>query len=179
MKMFCRNFNRKFLNQKGQALFEMILFLPFLLFLYTIYYTAGNSISGSINQQKAVRGYFYGTIKGNSYIVSMPELKSLGDSGIKRIGFNSVGWNEKLGSDNKSFAPCFKFSSLLKNSTTEECEGAERDEEESSRFIRLFTYYGVCGPSYLAVTDLIDSNAFYDIPPNGQTQIGSCTLGNN
>jgi hypothetical protein len=54
-----KNFKTKFLNQEGQAVFELLIFLPFLLFLYTIYYTAGNAINGSINQQKAVRGYFY------------------------------------------------------------------------------------------------------------------------
>lgn len=167
------------MNQNGQAIFEMILFLPFLLFLYTIYYTTGNSINGSINQQKSVRAYFYGLVKGNSYVVSLSDLRTFGDSGLKKIGFNSVGWNEKLGAGNRSFAPCFKFSSLLKNSSTEECEGDERDEEGSSRFIRLFTYYGVCGPTYIVTSDLIGGSAYYDIPPNVQTQIGSCTLGNN
>lgn len=176
--MFIKHFNSKFLNQKGQAIFEMILFLPFLLFLYTIYYTTGNSISGSINQQKAVRGYFYGSIKGNSYIVSLPELKMFGERGLKKVGFNSIGWNEKLGSDSKSFAPCFKFSSLLKNGSTEECDQSEREEEGSSRFIRLFTYYGVCGPSYIALSEL-EGNTYYDIPPNAQTQIASCNISNN
>jgi hypothetical protein len=166
-------------NQKGQAIFEMILFLPFLLFLYTIYYTAGNSISGSINQQKAVRGYLYNLIKGNSYIVNLNELKSFSGAGLKKVGFNSVGWNEKLEGGKNSFAPCFKFSSLLKNGSTEECDSSEREEEDSSRFIRLFTYYGVCGPTYIETTDIVSSNPYYDIPPNGQTQINSCHLENN
>lgn len=170
------NFSKKFLNQKGQALFEMILFLPFLLFLYTIYYTAGNSISGSINQQKAVRGYFYGIVKGNSYIVSLSELKEFSKGGLKRVGFNSVGWKERF-EGKESIAPCFKFSSLLKNGSTEECEGKEREEEGSSRFIRLFTYYGVCGPNYIESD--AQGSAYYDIPSNTQTQIASCTLSAN
>lgn len=171
-------FNKTFLNQKGQALFEMILFLPFLLFLYTIYYTSGNAMSGSINQQKAVRGYFYGSLKGNSYVNSLSDLNQFAGSGLKKIGFNAIGWNEKFDGRN-SFAPCFKFSSLLKNGMTEECEGDDRDEESSSRFIRLFTFYGVCGPSYIVSTEPVDGKAYFDIPPNAQTQIGSCTLGNN
>lgn len=171
------NFHKKFLNQKGQALFEMILFLPLLLFLFSIYYTVGNSISGSINQQKAVRGYFYATIKGNSYIISLADLKEFVNSGMKKIGFSALGWNEKLDGDKKSLAPCFKFSSLLKNGSTEECESDQRQEEGSSRFIRLFTYYGVCGPAYHVTNDKVPGGAtYYDIPPNTQTQIGSCNI---
>lgn len=169
----------KIKDQKGQALFEMIIFLPFLLFLYTIYYTVGNSISGSINQQKAVRGYFYQIVKGNSYLVTLSDLKSFSAVGLKKIGFNSVGWNERLADGNRAFAPCFKFSSLLKSNSNEKCDDDTREEEGSSRFIRLFTYYGVCGPSYIETTALSGSNTYYDIPPNAQTQIGSCTLGNN
>lgn len=165
--------DKKFFNQKGQALFEMILFLPFLMFLYTIYYTAGNSISGSINQQKAVRGYFYAIVKGNSYIIPLVDLKFFRDSNITKIGFNSVGWNEHL-SGKKSFSPCFKFSSLLKNNSTEECEGSEREAEGSSRFIRLFTFYGVCGPYY---TSTPEDKDYFDIDPRNQASMVSCTRG--
>lgn len=166
--------DKKFFNQKGQALFEMILFLPFLMFLYTIYYTAGNSISGSINQQKAVRGYFYALVKGNSYIISLGELKSFRETyNITKMGFNSVGWNEHL-SGKKSFAPCFKFSSLLKNGSSEQCEGSEREGEGSSRFIRLFTFYGVCGPYY---TSIPEDKDYFDIDPRNQATAASCTRG--
>jgi len=149
----------------------MILFLPFLMFLYTIYYTAGNSISGSINQQKAVRGYFYTLVKGNSYIISVNELENF-KSSIKKVGFNSVGWNDHL-VGTQSFAPCFKFSSLLKNNSTEECNGNERDAEGSTRFIRLFTFYGVCGPYYI-----MNQSNNYEIDPRFQAGEFSCTLGN-
>ncbi|MGZ3807859.1 MAG: hypothetical protein ACXVCE_07220, partial [Bacteriovorax sp.] len=160
-----KNFKGKFLDQKGQAIFEMILFLPFLLFLYTIYYTAGNAISGSINQQKAVRGYFYTLVKGNSYINNFNELRSLKDKNVKKVGFNAIGWNERIdsGPSSNSYAPCFKFSSLLKNNSTEECEGSEREEEGSSRFIRLFTFYGVCGPA-----DVFDGKDYFDADPRNQ-----------
>ncbi len=173
---FMKNkFPQKFLNQKGQALFEMILFLPFLMFLYTIYYTAGNSISGSINQQKAVRGYFYSLVKGNSYVIPLVDLRNFKmNSGITKVGFNTVGWNDHL-TGKQSFAPCFKFSSLLKNNSTETCDGNERDEEGTSHFIRLFTFYGVCGPYYTPTQD--DPN-FYDIDPRQQASQVSCTLGN-
>lgn len=165
---------RKFLGQEGQAIFEMILFLPILMFLYTIYYTAGNSISGSINQQKAVRGYFYGRIKGNSYLLSLPDLKAFSAKGVKLVGFSSIGWRDKFVGEN-AIAPCFRFSSLLKNGSTEVCDSDERDEDGESRFIRLFTYYGVCGPTYYETNDELGA-PYYNINPGGQTQIGSCTL---
>lgn len=144
------NMKKYLSNEKGQALFEMILFIPFILFLYTIYYTAGNAINGSIVQQKAVRGYFYISLKGNSYIVNRVDLLHLKDQGMKRIGFNAFGWTDHMGGSGgkESFGTCFKFSSLLKNGSNEECDSNARDSEGSSRYVRLFTFYGVCGPNY-------------------------------
>jgi hypothetical protein len=131
-------------NQKGQAFFEMIIFLPFLIFLYTIFYTVGNSISGSINQQKAVRGYYYQTVKGNSYISSAQTLGQLRGS-IKTVGFYALGWAEKLENNTNPVAPCFAFSSFLKNGSSENCEDNSRPSSDTSSFIRIFTMYGVCG----------------------------------
>ena len=163
-------------NEKGQAIFELVIFIPFLVFLYSIYYTIGNSISGSINQQKAVRGYFYALVRGNSYVNSFNDLKELstGD-GVKRIGFNAIGWREKSdGAGKLAFAPCFKFSSILKNNTTEECDDAIREDEGKSRLIRVFTFYGVCGPVYTANSN----GTYYDIIPSDQNNPYNCALGN-
>jgi hypothetical protein len=161
-------------NQKGQAVFELIIFLPFLVFMYSIYYTVGNSISGSINQQKAVRGYFYSTTKGNSYLNTRQDLTSFSGKTIKTVGFSALGWREKSTDRSNAFGPCFKFSSLLKNNSTEECDDGTREEEGSSRYIRVFTYYGVCGPVY---TESSDANGlFYDINPSNQNIPGFCFL---
>ena len=46
-------------KQQGQALVEFIIFLPFMLMMYTVVITLGDAINGSINQQKATRAYFY------------------------------------------------------------------------------------------------------------------------
>ena len=136
-------------NQKGQALFEMILFLPFLLFLYTIFYTIGNSISGSINQQKAVRGYFYQLVKNNPNIVSLADLKEFKRNGLLNVGFFSIGWREHSDPSGKSsYGNCFKFASLLRNGTQEQCDDSIRDEANKSYYVRVFTVYGVCGPIY-------------------------------
>src|SRR5438874_2506988 len=100
-------FKKNMTDQKGQAIFELILFLPFLLFLYTIYYTAGNAINGSINQQKAVRGYFYNLMKNNSYVLTLSDLRSLQGNGTNQAGFFAIGWASKTQGKNR-FAPCFR-----------------------------------------------------------------------
>jgi hypothetical protein len=142
----------KLLNQKGQALFEMILFLPFMIFLVTIYYTCGNSINGSINQQKATRGYFYMLVRNNAFLNSQSDLVELSSKGLKTIGFSAIGWRDH-GVEQEAFAPCFKFSSILNNSSSEDCDGKSPDAAEgSSRFVRVYTYYGVCGASFTAST---------------------------
>ncbi len=163
-------------DQKGQALFELIIFLPFLIFLYTIYYTAGSSINASINQQKSVRGYFYSLVKGNSYINSLPELEELSGFSIKMVGFSAVGWREKSEDGKKAFAPCFKFSSILKNTSTEECDDSSREEGGKTRNIRVFTFYGVCGPVYTEVADA--TGKFFEISPGAQMHPFSCALAN-
>ena len=165
-------------NQKGQAIFEMILFLPLLMFLYTIFYTTGNSMSGSINQQKATRGYFYSLVKQNSYVNRLVDLNSLNKNGIKMVGFNAIGWRDHDQGDTKSFAPCFKFSSLLKNGTTEECDSDQRDEAQSSRFVRVFTFYGVCGPTFSMGKDSVTGDT-YITEPSAQAHFESCILSNN
>lgn len=162
-------------NEKGQAIFELILFLPFLVFMVSIFYTIGNSISGSINQQKAVRNYFYFLVKNNSYINTSKELELYAtDNGMKSVGFAAIGWREKSISDRVSIAPCFQFSSMLKNNgSNEECDGAERGENDTSHFIRLFTFYGVCGPTYFLPAEG-GSKMFLD--PTRQMDRNLCAL---
>lgn len=135
-------------NNHGQAIFEFILFLPILLFLYLIMYNVGNSISGSINQQKAVRGYFYYLVKHNSFLLTQPEMESYElAAGIKWVGFNGIGWRDKEeGNGTKNYGPCFAFPNFISNAAPESCNASERPGEEMSTTIRTFTYYGVCGP---------------------------------
>jgi hypothetical protein len=169
--------NKIFKSNKGQSVFEFIIFAPFLVFMYTIFYTAGNSINGSINQQKALRGYFYHILKGNSYITSHSDIKKFRDNGVSIVGFMGLGWREHDKNERDSFAPCFKFSSILKNNSTEECDDSKREEEGMSRFVRVFTYYGVCGPTFFpaSVVESPDRESSL-IMQEKQSLLPACTL---
>jgi hypothetical protein len=162
-------------NEKGQAIFELILFLPFLVFMVSIFYTIGNSISGSINQQKAVRNYFYFLVKNNSYINTAKELESYAtDNGMKSVGYAAIGWREKSVADKVSFAPCFQFASMLRNnSSNETCDGSERGENDTSHYIRVFTFYGVCGPAYMLPAE---GGAKMILDPTRQNNPTLCSL---
>jgi len=82
------------MDQKGQSVFEFIIFVPFLVFLFTIFYTCGSAINGSINQQKAVRGYFYSLVKGNSYVIGTQDLDIYKSKSMSQVGFFAIGWSE-------------------------------------------------------------------------------------
>lgn len=135
-------------NQKGQAIFEFIIFIPLLVFLYTIFYTAGNSLNGAINQQKAIRGYYYNLLKNNSYIISQNDLIQLKNRGMNKIGFFALGYKEHGQSESEQFASCFQFSSMLRGTSNEKCDDSSRTDEGSSTFIRIFLAYGVCSANY-------------------------------
>ena len=137
------------LNNKGQAVFEFLIFMPFLVILYSIIYNVGNSINASINQQKATRSYYYGITKGNSFIFSSSEIKEYKDGGMRVMGLSSVAWRQRSeGSDGGiSFAPCYTFNGLIKSGVNDDCD--KRDPGDASRHIRVFTAYGVCGPSFI------------------------------
>ena len=57
----------KLLDNKGQAVFETMMFLPVLLFFVVYMTRTGNAINASINQQKATRGYTYYLLKNYFY----------------------------------------------------------------------------------------------------------------
>ncbi len=162
---------KKILNQKGQAIFEFLIFIPFLAFLYTIFYTVGNSINGSIAEQKSVRGYFYTLVKGNSYLLRKQDLADLRSKGIRKAGFFSIAWSEKSDGENR-YAHCFPFASMFKNASDEECNSKVRPMEGSSVYVRLFTAYGVCGAVY---RDAPHANMF-EFDPALQADATGCTL---
>ncbi len=150
IKMEIKNKKNILKNSSGQSLFEFIIFLPLFVILFGVFYSFGNSINMSINQQKAVRGYFYHLLKGNSYGISYNDLKSLSDAGIKKVGFSSIGWRVKSkNGDKESFGNCYKVPNFLGGSDDEECDSPDRPKEGSSKFIRAFTVYGICTNNYV------------------------------
>ncbi|MCY4523174.1 MAG: hypothetical protein OXB84_00400, partial [Halobacteriovoraceae bacterium] len=50
---------KKKIYSKGQALIELLVFFPFLILLIIAMLKLASAINGSINQQKAVRSYFF------------------------------------------------------------------------------------------------------------------------
>lgn len=169
---------KKIKNQKGQSLFEFLVFMPLLVMLIGVFYSFGSGLNMSINQQKAVRGYFFHLLKGNSYGINFPDLVYLSNAGVKRVGVFSIGWRVKESSGGKqSFGSCFKVSNVLAKNDGEECEGSDRPTEGSSRFIRAFTMYGLCGNSF------VESNGSYywsedpgDAGRSNQIKFEDCTL---
>ena len=161
-------------QQKGQALFEFIVFLPFLLFMLTIMFTVGNAINGSINQQKAVRRYFFHFYKGNSTLPMARDLNYFSEQGLRRVGAVSVGWREKSsksGEIGDSFATCYRFSRLFGESDDDDCFNPSINEGRSN-FIRIYTQFGLCGETYAL------SNENNTISPDyfGRARSYGCTI---
>ncbi len=139
--------NGKLREEKGQAIFELLVFLPILIFLYTVIFNVGNAINVSINQQKTVRRYFYFLMKGNSYLPYQGELSGYA-GGVTRVSASMIGFADRLegasGAGGTPVAPCFRFNSIFSDSGDESCDEPVEGERQTS-YIRVMTVYGVCG----------------------------------
>jgi hypothetical protein len=170
----------KKLKDDGQALFEFIVFLPFLIYLFTLMVTISNSINASINQQKATRGYFYYLMKGNSMAPTRSDLRDYRTRGITGlVGITAIGWREKSEGD-ESVAPCFKFSTLFSPSSESGIDENETCDTPSggkvSQFVRVYTLYGVCGATYSALDGASGSHYIQNVPSVPSFNSQSCTL---
>lgn len=137
----------KFLeNDKGQSIVEFVIFLPFLLMMYTTIMSIANAINGSINQQKVTRTYFYYTLQNNS---TFP--RPYRDGGAQpynfwtQFGMQIMGWTEKLVNE-EPVMTCYKFKLPLGKKADDSCEKAYT--ERTTQFIRVGTVYGACGATY-------------------------------
>jgi hypothetical protein len=133
-------------NQKGQALIELIIFLPLMFMFYAMISGFANSINASINQQKITRAYFYYRVQNNS---TMPKPNPTG-SGYSHqswgtFGIFFIGWKDYF-VNSKPIAPCYKISVPLQASGTDKCE--ETYTQPTTQFIRVQTVYGICGATY-------------------------------
>lgn len=133
-------------HNKGQAVFEFLIFLPFMMILYSIVLTIANAINGSINQQKITRGYYFNLIHNDSFVPNNEILNDFRRSGINQIGMFAVGWRMK--SDNeKQIAPCYKILSLSKITEEEQCVPGNKTGT-TTQYIRVKTAFGICSGTY-------------------------------
>ncbi len=166
---------KKIKNQKGQSIFEFLIFLPLFVMLIGVFYSFGNSLNMSINQQKQVRGYFYHLLKGNSYGISYNNLLELKNTGIRKVGMFSLGWRIKeTANGKKSFSACTKIVSSLSGGE-EECDSNTRVAEGSSKFVRAFTMYGICTNSFV---DLGNGTFAGSVDPDSGTRMNQVGFSN-
>ena len=151
------------MNNKGQSIFEFILFLPIILGLYFLTVTFGNAINGSINQQKVTRGYFYArAINGSNLPKPIYSDNSWRDFGMYWVGFKEsfVGQTPK--------APCYKipgFAGQVQGS----CDRSYTSK--STHFIRVETVYGICGATYSG-----DRNFISLVSGPGSSSMAACQI---
>ncbi len=136
-------------DQKGQALIELIVFLPLMFTVYAVISGFANAINGSINQQKVVRGYFYFRTQNNSMIPKPIEDHAQ----YQRFGADFLGWKEFFGGNEQPMAPCYKVSIPVRAGNSDSC--ANQYSEPSSLYMRVGTAYGVCGGTYINVSNNI------------------------
>jgi len=137
-------------NEKGQAIFEFIVFLPMVLILCGLLVVTGNSINASINQQKATRSYFFQFIQNDSRLPNKRILTRWGTSvGLRKVGHFSLGWTEKL-EGSTPFTACFRYNAMFGDIKPDETCDEPDIEENKSSYIRPATAFGVCGDSYVA-----------------------------
>lgn len=140
----------KKMNQKGQALIELIVFLPLMVAIYSVINGFANSINASINQQKITRAYFYNRIQNNSTI---PGTKAADDGvimGWGSFGMFYIGWKEFFvgnSSDGSPVMPCFRINLPFRNAPTDQCE--EKYTTPETLWVRVGTVYGICGATYV------------------------------
>lgn len=133
-------------NQKGQALIELIIFLPIMFMFYSMISGFANAINGSINQQKITRAYFYYRVQNNSTIPKPDD----GDTHTNwnNFGMFFIGWKDYF-EGQKPVAPCYRISVPMAASSSDTCENEY--STNTSMFIRVQTVYGVCGATLARV----------------------------
>lgn len=137
-----RSSDRKINTEKGQAVFEFLVFLPFLILLYILSVTVNGAINASINQEKITRGYLYARMKNNS--TYPPPVLLI--SSVNRAGMYFLGWREKVFGDDYPVAPCFQIPVFGEATNKDTC--IKGGSETTTGFIRVETAYGVCGATW-------------------------------
>jgi hypothetical protein len=129
--------------EKGQALIEFIIFLPFMLMMYTVVASLGDAIYGSINQQKVTRAYFYYRLQNNSQISKQQRSGgNLTNQNWVQFGHYFIGWSDYLQGD-APYAPCYRLNLPFAAGAGDTCD--QTYSNLTTQFIRVATVYGLCG----------------------------------
>ena len=134
-------------DQRGQALVELVVLFPILIMLFAFLHNVGNSINVGINQQKVTRSYFYAYLKNNSMFPFNDTFYP--DSPTRDWSYFSmsfIGWRERFKSGTQ--LPRLACVRLKIPYLPEKEPTCESYKQEATDFIRIGTVYGVCGASY-------------------------------
>jgi hypothetical protein len=145
--------NQKEINQKGQALFELIIFLPLLLYMIKILFDYGDSINHSINQLKVVRGYYHYVNANDSNLPNLMFAQDFAQRGVLgHIGSDAYAWSStKTTNGVNPTGSCVKIFSFLGSGISgDECLDPQVEDGNKTQFIRSFSAYGVCTGSWAA-----------------------------
>ncbi len=138
---------KKILKQEeGVAFFEFIFFLPLMVLLMGLLVSIGNSINGSINQQKIARSYFYSRISNNSLFPLKNNDPNSNQKFWKSFGMFFIGWREKSEGE-FPVQPCYKFRLPFAG----EEQSCQEYRKNSTEYVRVGTVYGACGATYVVV----------------------------
>lgn len=132
---------KKKTNQSGQALIELIIFLPLIFAIYSMISGFAGAINGSINQQKFTRSYFYFRVQHNSTLPKPDEARVFQSWG--KFGMYMIGWKELFRS-NEPYMPCYRISRAVPSNET----NCGPYSNENTQLIRVGTVYGMCGTTY-------------------------------
>lgn len=144
-------------NKRGQSIFEFILFLPIVISLYAFLANIGGSINGTINQEKAARGYFFARIKNNSTL-PVPNAQAPGRPNYNwsRFGMHFIGWRDKWAGGGQLVpeATCYRLALPLGRNENDECE---QWGTTTTQYIRPRVVFGMCGTTYrIGASGLVD-----------------------
>lgn len=163
-------------KQRGQALIELIVFLPLMFALYSMIAGFAGAINGSINQQKATRAYFYYRVQNNPFVPKPDEADT--HSTWQEFGMFFVGWMDDMISDNP-VAPCYRITIPMASNPDEQCSGPY--SSETTQLIRVGTAYGICGATFARATGGSGHRVFILPHANGYSPLllvnrSSCTI---
>ena len=164
-------------DQSGQALIELIIFLPLMFALYSMVTGFANAINGSINQQKITRSYFYYRVQNNSN-VPKPDLGNTYRT-WRTFGMYFVGWKNFFEGEDNPVMPCYRISLPLTPNGNDKC--GDKYTEQTTQHIRVGTVYGICGATYSKLPSGGNDDVFLLPDADGAdfktvTDISSCII---